>query len=105
MTFPGRQVLEGTYECNFSGPFIFNRSYELVATACKDKRVRIFKLTMDGEERIKSELVADLKEHHAEVWRVEWNITGTTLASSGDDGRLLLWRGKSSGFIKVYSSS
>jgi hypothetical protein len=22
----------------------------------------------------------------AEVWRVEWNVTGSTLASSGDDG-------------------
>ena len=28
----------------------------------------------------------------AEVWRVEWNITGTVLASSGDDGYVRLWR-------------
>jgi|EP01046_Picozoa_sp_COSAG06_P011777 WD40 repeat protein len=28
----------------------------------------------------------------AEVWRVKWNITGTVLASSGDDGKVRLWK-------------
>ncbi|XP_066936669.1 nucleoporin SEH1-like [Clytia hemisphaerica] len=28
-----------------------------------------------------------------QVWRVEWNITGTILASTGDDGRVRLWKG------------
>ena len=28
----------------------------------------------------------------AEVWRVKWNITGTVLASSGDDGQVRLWK-------------
>lgn len=39
-------------------------------------------------------MVADFADHNAEVWRVEWNITGTILSSSGDDGRIMLWKGK-----------
>jgi len=30
-----------------------------------------------------------------QVWRVQWNITGTILASTGDDGRVRLWKGTS----------
>ena len=33
----------------------------------------------------------------AQVWRVEWNVTGTTLASSGDDGCIRLWKGSVTG--------
>ena len=29
----------------------------------------------------------------AQVWRVEWNVTGTVLSSSGDDGKVRLWKG------------
>lgn len=29
----------------------------------------------------------------AQVWRVAWNVTGTILASSGDDGCVRLWKG------------
>jgi WD40 repeat protein len=36
--------------------------------------------------------VAKLEDHKAEVWRVEWNLTGTVLASSGDDGSVRLWK-------------
>eukprot|EP00667_Euglena_gracilis_P015295 EG_transcript_15911 len=27
-----------------------------------------------------------------EIWKVQWNVTGTTLASSGDDGIIRLWK-------------
>ncbi|KAI8643433.1 WD40-repeat-containing domain protein [Parasitella parasitica] len=37
------------------------------------------------------ELIASFNDHKAEVWKVEWNITGTILSSSGDDGKLRLW--------------
>jgi hypothetical protein len=28
----------------------------------------------------------------AQVWRVEWNVVGSVLASSGDDGSVMLWK-------------
>jgi WD40 repeat protein len=28
-----------------------------------------------------------------QVWRLSWNVTGTILASSGDDGYVRLWKG------------
>lgn len=28
-----------------------------------------------------------------QVWRVSWNVTGTVLSSSGDDGCVRLWKG------------
>ena len=39
-----------------------------------------------------------------QVWRVEWNVTGTILASSGDDGCVRLWKGMKS-FKKHCNSS
>ena len=37
-------------------------------------------------------LVATFTEHNSEVWRVQWNITGTILASSGDDGYVRMYQ-------------
>ncbi|OBZ84596.1 Nucleoporin SEH1 [Choanephora cucurbitarum] len=95
------------------------RSYQLIATASKDGMVRIFRLTeqtvpaqkpQQTVQRGRSafspagtptqntntkvfhiEMIACFDDHKAEVWRVEWNVTGTILSSSGDDGRLRLW--------------
>lgn len=68
------------------------RSYHLIATGCKDGSIRIFKAFESdlGEFRIK--LVAELKDHGQEVWRVAWNSTGTILSSAGDDGKVRLWK-------------
>ena len=38
-------------------------------------------------------LAGQFEEHGATVWRVCWNMTGTILASSGDDGCVRLWKG------------
>jgi WD40 repeat protein len=47
-----------------------------------------------ARKRFRVDLVAEFMEHDAEVWRVEWNITGTILSSSGDDGKVRLWKGR-----------
>lgn len=38
-----------------------------------------------------------LNSHGAEVWRVDWNMTGTVLASSGDDSTIRLYKADFSG--------
>jgi len=69
------------------------RNYHLVATASKDQKVKIWKITIQQEkQKIEAKEIASFDDHHAEVWRVEWNITGTILASSGDDGSVRLWK-------------
>ncbi|KAJ7681148.1 WD40-repeat-containing domain protein [Mycena rosella] len=76
------------------------RSYHLVATAARDGHVRIWRLTPAAEDRDEREeegewaasIVADFDQHHSAVGRVEWNITGTVLASAGNDGRVRLWK-------------
>ncbi len=37
-------------------------------------------------------LAGQFNEHASSVWRVCWNVTGTVLASSGDDGTVRLWK-------------
>lgn len=46
-----------------------------------------------GATRYIVRTVAKCSEHNSTVWRVAWNITGTILASSGDDGVVRLWKG------------
>ncbi|KAK9239845.1 WD40-repeat-containing domain protein [Lipomyces kononenkoae] len=93
--------------------------YELIATACKDGWVRIFKLTtrrlgvptteytngaagtvsVNEEKSVDYddfaydvELLDQFDHHKSEVWKVSWNFAGTILSSSGDDGRVRFWR-------------
>lgn len=77
--------------------------YELIATACKDGYVRIFKLTPrlshaeddstpTGDIEYDIELAASFDDHHGEVWKVSWNASGMVLSSSGDDGHVRFWR-------------
>ena len=69
------------------------RAYHLVATACKDACVRIYKLSYSkAAAAYTPSMVAKLAHHSAEVWRVSWNVSGTILASTGDDGVSRLWK-------------
>lgn len=93
------------------------RYYQLLATGSKDGKVRFFKLTerlstasrplnggksQDADEdmvdadapnvNIQVDLVGQHDDHHGEVWSVSWNLTGTILSSSGDDGKVRLWK-------------
>ncbi|SCU96848.1 LAMI_0F07954g1_1 [Lachancea mirantina] len=92
------------------------RWYQLIATGCKDGKVRIFKLSetlqQDSDEmsvdeaprettddsnvtkgpKLKVELLSENADHGGEVWSVCWNLTGTILSSAGDDGNVRLWK-------------
>lgn len=71
---------------------LMGRLYHLIALACKDGYVRIFKAEDLPQGDIKVELLAKLGDHKSEVWRVHWNNTGTILLSAGDDGKVRLWK-------------
>ncbi|KAL0613866.1 Nucleoporin SEH1 [Plecturocebus cupreus] len=45
-----------------------------------------------GPTKFELHIVAQFDNHNSQVWRVSWNITGTVLASSGDDGCVRLWK-------------
>ncbi|KAL6942243.1 hypothetical protein ACO0QE_003412 [Hanseniaspora vineae] len=88
------------------------RMYHLVATACQDGNVRIFKISSyqssdlhknsinssqdetsnKSDSSLLVELVSENDDHKAEVWSVSWNLTGTVLSSAGDDGKVRLWK-------------
>ena len=38
-----------------------------------------------------------LLDHNSEVWKVVWNVTGTVLATSGDDGLVNLYKCSTNG--------
>ncbi|CAH0382957.1 unnamed protein product [Bemisia tabaci] len=71
------------------------RSYHLLAVATNN--VRVFKLKPLQEsggvvQRFDIQTAAVFDDHYCTVWRVSWNVTGTILASSGDDGCVRLWK-------------
>lgn len=90
------------------------RSYDLLGVATS-KDVKIISIQTVDTEKVENNIasqastlvsnnqlsrraysikvLASFEDHGAQVWRVSWNITGTILASSGDDGAVRLWKG------------
>lgn len=76
------------------------RSYHLLAIASKD--LKIISLSPLGRDTVMAsqggvnkfviKQVAEFSEHDSQVWRICWNVTGTVLSSSGDDGCVRLWK-------------
>ncbi len=75
------------------------RSHHMLGVASKDLRIvslepQNVEDDNQGPSKILTRTVAQCVEHSSTVWRVAWNVTGTILASSGDDGCVRLWKGK-----------
>ncbi|GBP85058.1 Nucleoporin SEH1 [Eumeta japonica] len=76
------------------------RSFHLLAVATKDVRIIKIEPIIDstvapssgGTARFRSEVVVAFDDHASCAWRVSWNVTGTMLASSGDDCCVRLWK-------------
>jgi WD40 repeat protein len=89
------------------------RSYHLLGLASRDVRIISIKPINNQQDAMSSSTsqltqpntttvsttprydirqVAQFECHGPQVWRVSWNITGTILASSGDDGSVRLWK-------------
>ncbi|XP_067135644.1 nucleoporin SEH1 [Centruroides vittatus] len=76
------------------------RSFNLLAVASKDVRIISLKPLIDqgngnpqgSLSKFEIRQVGQFDDHNSQVWRVSWNILGTILASSGDDGCVRLWK-------------
>lgn len=55
----------------------------------------VFSREMPRTPRLDIQMVARFSDHNCTVWRTAWNVTGTMLASTGDDGYVRMWRGMS----------
>ncbi|MQM12078.1 hypothetical protein Taro_044993 [Colocasia esculenta] len=74
------------------------RPYELIAVAtCKGIAIWHLGLTPDFDGRLSTEKVALLSGHDHEVWQLEWDMSGMTLASTGADGMVRIWQSNLNG--------
>ncbi|XP_062074533.1 protein SEH1 [Humulus lupulus] len=74
------------------------RPYEIIAVATH-KGIGLWHLglTPDTNGRLLVEQVALLSGHGGEVWQMEWDMSGMTLATTGNDGVVRLWQSNLSG--------
>ncbi|KAL7159944.1 hypothetical protein ABFS83_01G062200 [Erythranthe nasuta] len=74
------------------------RPYELIAVAT-EKGISIWHLgsNPDPDGRLSAHMVALLHGHDSEVWEMEWDMSGMTLATTGGDGLVRLWQSNLNG--------
>jgi WD40 repeat protein len=95
-------ILDPVRDISFSPNL--GRSFHMLAVASKDVHILSLKplpRTEPSQEddsvpvisRFEIRSIGQFGDHQSQVWRVSWNITGTILASSGDDGHVRLWKG------------
>lgn len=79
---------------------LVGRSYHMIAS-CSKELIIVWKVTVrdifQGESGLfKDPIIEPMMRTEAhlggEVWRLAWNLLGTCLASSGDDGTVRLWK-------------
>ncbi|XP_072950134.1 protein SEH1 [Typha angustifolia] len=74
------------------------RPYEVIAVAtCKGIAIWHVGLNPESDGRLSTEKVALLSGHDGEVWQLEWDMGGMTLASTGGDGMVRLWQSNLNG--------
>ncbi|KAK1322492.1 hypothetical protein QJS10_CPA03g00206 [Acorus calamus] len=69
------------------------RPYEIIAVAtCKGIAIWHVEQQADQDGRLSTKKVVLLSGHDGEIWQVEWDMSGMTLASTGADGMVRLWQ-------------
>ncbi|KAK1276424.1 hypothetical protein QJS04_geneDACA011094 [Acorus gramineus] len=69
------------------------RPYETIAVAtCKGIAIWHVEQQADQDGRLSTKKVVLLSGHDGEIWQVEWDMSGMTLASTGADGMVRLWQ-------------
>lgn len=69
------------------------RPYEIIAVAtCKGIAIWHIGLNADADGGPSTQNIALLNGHNGEVWQLEWDMGGMTLASTGGDGMVKLWQ-------------
>jgi nucleoporin SEH1 len=84
------------------------RRFHYIAAA-EGRQIRIFKLSRgsgaeddNGEDSLKVLSTQTIKLP-TPCWRVQWNVTGTVLATSGDKGAVQLWKADFEGNFQCVS--
>lgn len=74
------------------------RPYEIISVATQTG-IAIWHVGLhpDADGRLSVEKIALLSGHQGEVWQMEWDMSGMTLASTGSDGMVRLWQSNLNG--------